>query len=108
MKLNVIIFKNLKVNAFTTPQFITEEPEIAGEQLARSLALNYEKDYDKLKSYEELQMFDLGTFDDVSGEVNFHKPTLILDCREHMLSLKQQVLAKKQAMIEAKEEVAHE
>ena len=100
MKLNVIIFKNLKIGVYTTPQFIDNEPDKAAIQLERSLTLNYEKEYDKIKQYEHLQMYDLGTFDDVTGEVDFHKPVLLLDCREHMLNLKQVYLAKKEKEVE--------
>ena len=37
MILNIIVFKNVKIGAFTTPNFIDLEPEKAAVQLQRAI-----------------------------------------------------------------------
>lgn len=82
MILNVLMFKNLSLDCFTTPQFVDIEPEKAGEQLKRSIILNKE-DTAKIAPYRNLALFNFGTFDDVSGKIKFIKePQLILDCSQ--------------------------
>lgn len=78
MILNVIIFKNVKIDCFTQPQFTDVEPAKAALQLARSLKINEDKEIDK--KYQPLEMYDLGTFDDQTGECNLHDPELLLVC----------------------------
>lgn len=81
MILNVIAFKNGKINAFTTPQFIDIEPVKAATQLKRSILNAGEKDYDKIGVYRDLDMYNLGTFDDELGKFNLIEPELLLNCK---------------------------
>lgn len=81
MLLNVIMFKNKKVNAFTTPQFIDIEPEKAAIQLSRSLQLNDKPEIDA--TYKNLAMFFMGTFDDSTGKFDLERrPKFLLDCED--------------------------
>lgn len=75
MILNIIVFKNKRVEAFTNPQFLDIEPEKAAVQLARSLKLNQGK-----KEYLDLDMYFLGTFDDETGVITQVPPHLLLEC----------------------------
>ena len=52
MKLYWVMFRNRKIGAFTTPQFIDIEPEKAAVQLSRSLQINEKPDIDK--TYQDL------------------------------------------------------
>lgn len=79
MKLNVLIFKNVAIGAFTQPIFDDHEPDVAAEQLKRLLIT--EKDVSKVNSYKNLELYLLGTFNDLTGELKvFNQPEMILDC----------------------------
>lgn len=77
MELNILIFKNIKIDAFTTPQFIDIEPEKAAVQLGRSIRLEPKK----AEPYKNLELYHLGTFDDETGIITqLLEPVKILDC----------------------------
>lgn len=78
MILNILIFKNLEIDAFTTPQFDDHEPEVAAVQLAR--ALKIEKDWKKVAPYRALQLYVVGKFDDSTGIITVEKPRMLVDC----------------------------
>ena len=79
MILNVLIFKNKKIECFTTPQFDDHEPEKAALQLARSLKLNEGKK--EIEIYKNLVLYYFGTFDDSTGKLDLlDEPKLLLDC----------------------------
>lgn len=79
MKLNVLFFYNKKIECYTQPIFDDHEPEVAAEQLARSLKL--EKDVSKVTPYKNLSLFRFGVFDDQTGKLELlAKPVLLLDC----------------------------
>lgn len=80
MKLNVLIFKNLLIDAFTQPIFDDHATKDAAEQLRRSLIV--EKDITKVNPYKNLQLFCIGSFDDHTGIIESHEPELLLDCSE--------------------------
>lgn len=87
MKLNILIFKNKKIDTFTQPQFTDIEPEKAAIQLSRSLLINEDEAIDK--RYEHLNMFVLGTFDDNTGKCELlEKPKLLLNCSQVIASKK--------------------
>lgn len=102
MKLNIIIFKNVKINAFTTPNFTDLEPEVAAKQLERSLILNQDKD-EMIKPYANLDMCCIGSFDDETGVIIQTAPVLLFSPRELILQLQAKKLAE---VKEVKEEVA--
>lgn len=100
MILNIIVFKNVKIGAFTTPNFIDLEPEKAAVQLQRAITLNaYKPEY--VNQYKNLEMFFLGTFDDETGKVQIGEPKFLCSPRELIVSLAAQKIEK-----EKKEEVA--
>ena len=78
MILNVMIFKNLEIDCFTTPQFDDHQPENAAIQLAR--ALKIEKDWSKVAPYRNLQLYVIGEFDDSTGIFTSCDPRLLVDC----------------------------
>lgn len=79
MILNVLIFRNKKIECYTTPQFDDHEPEKAALQLARSLKLNAGKA--EIEQFKNLELYDFGTFDDSTGELKLlDEPKLLLDC----------------------------
>ena len=78
MILNILVFKNLKINCFTTPQYDDHDPKDAAEQLRRSLIC--EKDVTKVNPYKNLELYCMGTFNDLTGEMKVTKPELLLDC----------------------------
>lgn len=78
MNLNIIIFKNKKVDCFTQPQFTDIEPEKAAIQLARSLKINEDIKIDG--QYQNLVMYVVGVFDDLTGVITTIKPKKLLDC----------------------------
>lgn len=79
MILNVLIFRNKKIECFTTPQFDDHEPEKAALQLARSLKLNEGKD--EINQFKNLELYFFGTFDDSTGKlILLDEPKLLLDC----------------------------
>lgn len=89
MILNIVAFKNMKIDAFTTPQFIDIEPAKAATQLARSMKL----DAEKATPYQNLTMWLLGNFDDESGTFTLEdEPVLLLDCRKVWKGLKDELL----------------
>ena len=79
MILNVLIFRNKKIECYTTPQFDDHEPEKAALQLARSLKLNVGKA--EIEQFKNLELYDFGTFDDSTGKLDLlDEPRLLLDC----------------------------
>lgn len=80
MILNILIFKNLKIKAFTTPQFDDHDPKDAAEQLRRALIV--EKDVTKVNPYKNLELYCVGSFNDLTGELTVIEPELLLDCAE--------------------------
>lgn len=78
--LNIIIFKNKKIDAFTTPQFIDIEPEKAALQLSRSIIMA--KDDKQVEQYKNLAMYAIGTFNDSTGEIHQEEIKLLLDCNQ--------------------------
>lgn len=89
MILNIVCFKNMKVDAFTQPQFIDIEPDKAATQLARSMKL----DPEKATPYQNLTMWFLGTFDDESGTFTLEdEAVLLLDCRKVWKGMKDELL----------------
>lgn len=91
MILNILIFKNKKIDTFTQPQFTDVEPEKAAIQLSRSLLINEDEAIDK--RYQDLDMYFLGTFDDNSGDIvlDGESPRLLLDCTLVLKSKKKKV-----------------
>lgn len=83
MILNVLIFRNKKIGCFTQPQFSDVEPEKAAVQLARSLKLT--EDDAIAKKYQDLELFDIGTFDDEKGVCDWHQPKLLLVCADALV-----------------------
>ena len=92
MKLNVIMFKNLKINAFTTPNFTDLEPEVAAKQLERSLVIN-QNDEKLISPYRSLDMYFMATFDDETGIYKPVDPVLLFSPRELLLQIDAQKLA---------------
>lgn len=91
MILNVVVFKNMEINAFTNPQFIDIEPAKAALQLARSMKVAPEK----ATQFQNLTMWNLGEFDDESGRFDLlDEPYLLLDCRTIWKGLKDELLHK--------------
>ena len=94
MILNILMFKNRKINAFTTPNFTDLDPEKAAKGLERSLVANGD-DEKLLKSYENLDLFFVGTFDDEKGIIKPVQPDFVLFLVESV-KLSQQVKVKTQ------------
>lgn len=82
MELYIIMFKNLAINAFTNPNFTDVEPKKAAEGLKRALIANYDSDQKLVKSYENLEMFSVGTFNDETGVITQEAPVMLLSCKE--------------------------
>lgn len=78
MILYVLIFRNTRIGAFTQPQFSDVEPEKAAIQLARALKMS--DDEAVLKKYSDLEMYDIGTFNDETGVFDAKQPVKLLDC----------------------------
>lgn len=93
MILNIIVFKNVKIGAFTTPNFTDLEPEKAAVQLQRAITLNADKP-EYVNQYKNLEMFYLGTFDDENGKVQIEEPKLLCSPRELIVSLAAQKIEK--------------
>lgn len=89
MILNILMFKNRKINAFTTPNFTDLEPEKAAKGLERSLVANGD-DEKLLKSYENLDLFFVGTFDDEKGIITPVNPEFLLSPAEIVLQIRQE------------------
>ena len=87
MILNIILFKNTKINAFTNPNFTDTEPEKAAKGLERALIANFDEDYKLVKNYENLDMYFVGTFDDETGIIKTCEPKFLLSPREILLGL---------------------
>lgn len=87
MKLNIVVFKNLILDCFTTPVFDDHSPEDAAVQLARSLKLAAASDDEKSKltcqQYKNLDMYVIGIFDDSTGQIDLlEAPRKLLECRK--------------------------
>ena len=87
MILNIIIFKNKVIDAFTTPVYDDHNPSDAAIQLKRSLKNAKASEDSKLKEsivpYRFLDMYHFGTFDDSTGKFELKKaPVKLLDCTE--------------------------
>ena len=88
MKLYWVMFRNRKIGAFTTPQFIDQEPEVAALQLSRALQMDEKGEHDK--TYQDLVMFHLGSFDDEAGQlIPLEEPKALLDCKKVIDSRKE-------------------
>lgn len=88
MILNIIMFKNKRINAFTNPNFTDIEPKKAAIQLARSLQLNEDP---KIKeTYQNLDMYVCGQFDDETGVITQTEPLKLLDCTEVLKDVRQE------------------
>lgn len=91
MKLYWVMFRNRKIGAFTTPQFIDQEPEVAAVQLSRALQMDEKGEHDKV--YHDLVMFHLGEFDDSTGElITLEEPRALLDCAKVIDARKETVV----------------
>lgn len=78
MTLDIVIYKNEKIGAFTTPQFIDIEPEKAAVQLVRSLKVQPEK----AGQFADLTFWKFGKFDDETGKIDLLPvPELLVDLR---------------------------
>lgn len=66
MRLNILMFKNVKINAYTTPNFVDIDPEKAAEQLKRSIIINADNEK-LLEPYVNLDMYYVAQFDDIEG-----------------------------------------
>lgn len=100
MILHVLMFKDLRIGAFCTPQFVDMDPEIAATQLERSLIINIE-DTQKIKPYNDLDMYWIADFDDQSGRITQMDPVFLLSCRDVIQSHIKAIVPDK----EVKEEV---
>ena len=91
MILDVVIFKNEKIGAFTQPQFIDVEPHNAAVQLVRSMKLNPEK----ATHYQNLTMWYMGKFDDETGLFTLEDEyTLLADLRITWKEMEDELLCK--------------
>lgn len=86
MKLHIICFKNVLINAFTTPNFTDLDPEVAAKQLERSIVLNQDKQ-EQIRPYRGLDMYHIADFDDETGVITPITPVLISSPRELLLQL---------------------
>lgn len=96
MILNIIMFKNLKIGAFTNPNFTDLEPEKAAKGLERALIANFDEDIKLVKSYENLDMYFVGTFDDETGIISNCEPKFLFSPREVILALQASKLQKEE------------
>lgn len=81
MILNIVMYRNIVINAFTTPTFTDIEPKKAAQQIERSIQLAADNgEVQKILPYRNLEMCELGTFDDQTGKFEIHEPVTILDC----------------------------
>ena len=87
MILNIIMFKNLSINAFTTPNFTDVDPEKAAKGLERALIANFSSDQKLVMSYENLDMYFMGTFDDETGVIDQITPKFLFSPRQLILKL---------------------
>lgn len=87
MILNIIMFKNVKINAFTNPNYTDVEPDKAAKGLERALIANFGSDPQLVKSYENLDMYYLGSFDDETGKISCVDPVFLCSPREIILKL---------------------
>ena len=107
MILNILMFKNRKINAFTTPNFTDLEPEKAAKGLERSLIANAD-DVKLLKSYENLDLFFVGTFDDEIGVITPVRPEFLLSPAEIILQIRTEKVNAQLKVDEPKEAVKDE
>lgn len=101
MILHVIMFKDLRIGAFCTPQFIDVDPEIAATQMERSLIINIE-DAQKIKPYNDLDMYWIADFDDATGKLTQNEPVFLLSCRDVIQSHIKAVLPQEKEKEEVK------
>lgn len=91
MKLHMLMFRNVLIQTFTTPQFVDIEPENAAIQLQRSLVLSFGKEPEKVLSYDSLILYHVADFDDQTGVIApLPEPVLLLNCIDIVNSLKVQ------------------
>lgn len=89
MILHVLCFKNALINSFTTPNFVDTEPEKAAVQLARSFALSFKSEPEKVSQYESLVLYHIADFDDQTGKlIPLASPVLLLNCIDVINDLK--------------------
>lgn len=100
MILNVIMFKNQKIQAFTNPNFTDVEPDKAAKGLERAIIANFKDNSELVKSYENLDMFYIGTFDDEIGKFTACEPILLTSPRELILKLREEELLKAEKLKE--------
>lgn len=105
MLLNIIVFKNVKINAFTNPNYTDVEPEKAAKGLERAIIANFESDAKLVKSYENLDMYYIGTFDDETGVIVYHEPKFLFSPRETILKLVSEQVAKQKVLESNADEV---
>lgn len=73
MILNVYAYYDLKVKAFTTPLYDSNEPKNVCESIGRSIQAGV-KDF----PYKDLSLYHLGTYDDKTGIIKgFTQPQLL-------------------------------
>lgn len=95
MKLHVLVFYNVLISTFTTPQFTDIEPENAAIQLSRSLVLSNEKEPDKVRSYDSLILYHIADFDDQTGTITpLSHPVQLLSCIDVVNHLKLEAVKK--------------
>lgn len=99
MELNIIIFKNLSIGAFTTPNFTDIEPGKAAKGLERAIIANFESKPEMVKSYENLEMYCVGTFDDETGVISNTQPVFLLSTHDLIIKLAAEKVAKEEAAL---------
>lgn len=84
MKLEILIFKNVELGCFTTPQFDDHDAEVVAVQLARSIKANLKGNTaEKVAHLKGLELYHLGDFNDETGKCNLlSQPKLLLNCTE--------------------------
>ena len=89
MLLHVLMFRNILIGSFTTPQFVDIEPDVAAKQLARSFAIAYKDDPKKVLAYEDLVLYHIAEFDDESGKLTpLPEKVLLLNCFDEIQRVK--------------------
>lgn len=86
MKLHIYALKDKDLGCYLNPVYDDRDVEVNGVALRRMLTVS--EDINMLMKYKHKGFYELGIFDDETGEFAAHAPELIVDCDDILVKNK--------------------
>lgn len=86
MKLHIYTLRNKDLGCYCNPVYDDRDAEVNRIALVRLLSVSEDKAL--LMKYKHMSFYELGVFDDDTGEITAHTPELIIDCDDILVKNK--------------------